>query len=52
MARLILQEGEQTRRFKLNNGKLSIGSGAEATITVETDIFGRPIQKPVGSSDD
>ena len=24
----------------------------EATITVETDIFGRPIQKPVGSSDD
>lgn len=37
MARLILREGEQTRRFKLNNGKLSIGSGAEATITVDSD---------------
>lgn len=37
MARLILQEGDRTRRFKLNEGTLTIGSGASATVTVESE---------------
>lgn len=37
MARLILQEGDRTRRFKLNEGTLTIGSGASATVTVDSD---------------
>ena len=32
MARLILEEDGQTRRFRLNEGKLTIGSGEAATL--------------------
>ncbi|MEE8467505.1 MAG: FHA domain-containing protein [Planctomycetota bacterium] len=35
MARLIVEEGGQERRFKLNPGTLTIGSGQSATLTLE-----------------
>ncbi|MEM9380297.1 MAG: FHA domain-containing protein [Planctomycetota bacterium] len=37
MARLILEEGGQTRRFKLSKGKLTFGSGEGATLRLESD---------------
>jgi len=36
MARLIVSEGGQARRFKLNPGTLTIGSGESATLTLES----------------
>ncbi|MDP6387440.1 MAG: FHA domain-containing protein, partial [Planctomycetota bacterium] len=32
MAKLIVEEGGKRRRFRLNPGKLTIGSGEEATL--------------------
>ena len=37
MAKLILEEGGKRRRFRLNEGKLTIGSGEAATLTLESD---------------
>ncbi|MCP3916847.1 MAG: hypothetical protein GY711_14950 [bacterium] len=37
MARLILTEGDQRRRFRLNPGTLTIGSGETATLTLASD---------------
>ncbi|MEM9801757.1 MAG: FHA domain-containing protein [Planctomycetota bacterium] len=37
MAKLILEEGGQTRRFKLASGKLTFGSGEKATLRLESD---------------
>lgn len=37
MARLILEEGGQTRRFRLGEGKLSIGSGEGANLKLHSD---------------
>ena len=34
MARLIVEEGGRTRRFRLNEGTLTIGSGSAATLTL------------------
>jgi len=34
MARLIVEEGGRTRRFRLNEGTLTIGSGGAATLTL------------------
>ncbi len=39
MVRLIVQSGEGTRRFKLGEGKLTLGSGERATLTVESDVL-------------
>ena len=36
MARLIVEEGGKARRFKLNPGTLTIGSGESATLTLES----------------
>ncbi|MEM1448041.1 MAG: FHA domain-containing protein [Planctomycetota bacterium] len=37
MARLILEEGGQTRRFKLSKGKLTFGSGESATLRLASE---------------
>ena len=37
MARLTLEEGGQTRRFKLSSGKLTFGSGDRATLKMASD---------------
>lgn len=37
MARLILEEGGETRRFKLSQGKLTFGSGDKATLTLSAE---------------
>lgn len=37
MARLILDEGDNRRAFKLNDGRLTIGSGEAATLTLTVD---------------
>ena len=37
MARLILEEGGNTRRFKLSTGKLTFGSSDKATLTLTSD---------------
>ncbi len=37
MARLILEEGGATRRFKLSTGKLTFGSSDKATLTLTSD---------------
>ena len=37
MARLILEEGGATRRFKLSTGKLTFGSSDKATLTLVSD---------------
>ena len=37
MARLILEEGGTTRRFKLSTGKLTFGSSDKATLTLTSD---------------
>ncbi len=37
MARLILEEGGRTRRFKLSGGKLTFGSGEQATLSLESE---------------
>ena len=35
MARLIVEVGGQTRRFKLGDGKLTLGSGEGASLTLD-----------------
>ncbi|WP_145196205.1 hypothetical protein [Planctomycetes bacterium Poly30] len=37
MARLILEEGGEIRRFKLSQGKLTFGSGDKATLTLASE---------------
>lgn len=37
MATLILEEGGNTRRFRLNQGKVTIGSGESCTLTIADD---------------
>ncbi|MGK0218549.1 MAG: hypothetical protein ACI9HE_002043, partial [Planctomycetota bacterium] len=35
--RLILEENGETRRFKLNQGTLTVGSGESCTLTVQSE---------------
>ena len=41
MAKLIVEEGGKRRRFRLNPGKLTIGSGEEATLRLESEGVAR-----------
>jgi hypothetical protein len=41
MAKLIVEEGGKRRRFRLNPGKLTIGSGEEATLRLTSDGVAR-----------
>ena len=37
MARLIVEDGGQTRRFRLNEGKLVLGSGEDCSLQLESE---------------